>query len=81
MSQKKKKDDAFAYLKATFDCLYREGEQTPKMMSIGLHPRISGRPARIEAISRFINYIQEKAIWLCSRQDIAQFWIDTFSEQ
>ncbi len=71
-------EDEFHYLKQAFDCLYREGEVTPKMMSIGLHPRISGRPARAEALRRFIDYIYTKKVWICRRQDIAAFWINKF---
>ena len=71
-------EDEFQYLKQTFDCLYREGEKNPKMMSIGLHPRISGRPARTEALRRFIDYIYAKNVWICRRQDIATFWMNQF---
>lgn len=69
-------EDQFQYLKHTFDCLYREGESHPKMMTIGLHARISGRPARAEALRRFIDYIVSKSIWICRRQEIAHFWIN-----
>lgn len=71
-------EDEFQYLKHNFDCLYREGEKRPKMMSIGLHSRISGRPARAEALRRFIDYIYAKRVWICRRQDIATFWINQF---
>ncbi len=60
---------------AEFDCLYREGKTTAKMMTIALHARISGHPARSEAIRRFLDYIKRyNAVWLCRRQDIAQHW-------
>lgn len=67
--------DFFEYLKATFDCLYREGEKYPKMMTISIHSRFSGRPGRAEALSRFINYLKEfDHLWICRREDIADHW-------
>lgn len=74
-------EDEFQYLKHAFDCLYREGEKSPKMMSIGLHPRISGRPARAEALRRFLDEICKKKVWICRRQDIAFFWMSQFPYQ
>lgn len=68
-------EDEFQYLKHAFDCLYREGEKYPKMMTIGLHARISGRASRTEALRRFIDYIHQKSVWICRRQDIAHFWM------
>lgn len=63
------------HLKATFDCLYREGAEHPKMMTIGIHGRLSGRPGRCEALRNFINYIQEfDKVWISRRQDIAEHW-------
>ncbi len=60
------------YLKASFDCLYREGG---KMMSIGLHCRLSGRPGRIEALRGFIEYIKSfDEVWICRREEIADLW-------
>lgn len=73
-------DEAFNYLKYAFDCLYREGVHFPKIMTIALHPRISGRPARAEALRSFINYISTKEVWRCTRQDIAEFWRQSFPE-
>lgn len=68
--------DFFAYLKAAFDRLYREGETEPKMMSIGLHCRLAGRPARADALARFIDYVQEHAnVWICRRIEIARHWM------
>jgi allantoinase len=72
----------FDYLKAAFDTLYREGDpnglNAPKMLSVGLHCRIIGRPARIEALERFLDYVlQHPQVWICRRVDIAQHWIDT----
>ncbi|GAC1341038.1 MAG: allantoinase PuuE [Acetobacteraceae bacterium] len=68
--------DFFDYLKSTFDCLYREGAQTPAMMSIGLHMRLAGRPGRTEALRNFLVYVKDfPDIWICRRLDIAQHWI------
>lgn len=68
----------FAYLKDTFDALYDEGERTPRMMSVGLHCRLIGRPGRIAGLTRFLDYIAAKdAVWVARRIDIAR----TFAEQ
>ena len=69
-------EDFLAYLKAAFDQLYREGARAPKMMSIGLHPRLSGRPARANALARFMDHVQSHAdAWICRRIEIARHWI------
>lgn len=68
-------DQFFTYLKDAFDVLYAEGETTPKMMSVGLHCRLSGRPGRTAALARFLDYIQQKSnVWICRRIDIARHW-------
>jgi OHCU decarboxylase len=68
-------DQFFSYLKDSFDMLYAEGETTPKMLSIGLHCRLVGRPGRIAALSRFLDYVaQHDAVWLARRIDIARHW-------
>lgn len=65
----------FAYLKDAFDVLYAEGAQRPKMLSIGLHCRIAGRPARAAALARFLDYVtQHDKVWVCRRIDIARHW-------
>jgi putative urate catabolism protein len=65
----------FDYLKDAFDVLYAEGETAPKMLSIGLHNRIIGRPARFASLQRFLDYIQRhERVWVCRRADIAQHW-------
>jgi putative urate catabolism protein len=65
----------FCYLRDAFDVLYAEGEATPKMLSIGLHCRIIGRPGRIASLENFIAHVQSHAdVWLCRRIDIAQHW-------
>lgn len=67
----------FTYLKDAFDVLYAEGETAPKMMSIGLHCRLSGRPGRHAALARFLDYVQQRdRVWLCRRVDIARHWHD-----
>jgi allantoinase len=70
----------FDYLKAAFDTLYREGDpdglDAPKMLSVGLHCRLIGRPGRIAALERFIEYVLEhQQVWICRRVDIARHWI------
>src|SRR5262249_43108879 len=65
-------DEFFAYLKDAFDLLYAEGERAPKMMSIGLHCRLVGRPGRAAALTRFLDYVGERErVWLATRLDIA----------
>ena len=66
----------FDYLKASFDALYREGlEGSPKMMSIGLHCRLVGRPGRVEALRQFIEYAQSyDNVWFATREQIAEHW-------
>jgi len=65
----------FQYLKDTFDTLFQEGETAPKMMSVGLHCRLIGRPGRIAALRRFLDYVQQHdSVWLCRRIDIANHW-------
>lgn len=72
----------FDYLKDAFDVLYREGDpaglDAPKMLSIGLHARLIGRPARIAALERFLDYIlQHDKVWITRRIDIARHWVAT----
>ncbi|MGD1919298.1 MAG: allantoinase PuuE [Pleurocapsa sp.] len=69
-------NDFFTYLKDAFDVLYAEGETAPKMMSVGLHARLVGKPGRIAALARFIDYVQShEQVWICRRLDIANHWI------
>jgi OHCU decarboxylase len=69
-------DQFFAYLKDSFDTLYAEGETAPKMMSIGLHCRLVGRPGRAAALARFLDYVKgHEAVWVATRLDIARHWI------
>ncbi|MEM1045697.1 MAG: allantoinase PuuE [Pseudomonadota bacterium] len=68
-------DQFLAYLTDAFDVLYAEGRRQPKMMSIGLHCRLVGRPGRLAALQRFVDYIQSKPqVWLATRADIAWHW-------
>jgi putative urate catabolism protein len=72
----------FDYLQAAFDTLYAEGDpgglDAPKMLSIGLHCRLAGRPGRIAALERFLDYVlQHEQVWICRRVDIARHWITT----
>ncbi|MFC3202174.1 allantoinase PuuE [Alteromonas oceani] len=69
----------FTYLKDAFDVLYEEGLDAPKMLSIGLHNRIIGRPARFAALKRFVEYVQgHEQVWCCTREQIAQHWAEHF---
>lgn len=69
-------DDFFNFMKDAFDQLWLEGSTHPKMMSIGLHSRISGHPARAKALARFLDYLLEfDSVWICRREDIARHWI------
>ena len=68
-------DQFFSYLRDTFDCLYAEGTDFPKMMSIGLHCRLVGRPGRFMALQRFIDHVAlHDDVWICRRSDIARHW-------
>lgn len=72
----------FTYLRDAFDVLYAEGAEAPKMMSIGLHCRLAGRPGRAAALARFLDYVQgHEQVWLCRRVDIAQHWYTYHSPQ
>jgi putative urate catabolism protein len=67
----------YQYLRDSFDVLYAEGAQAPKMMSVGLHCRLVGRPGRFRALQRFLDHVQQhEQVWICRRIDIARHWID-----
>lgn len=72
-------DQFFTYLKDSFDALYAEGEDgSPKMLSIGLHCRLIGRPGRVMALKRFLDYAQaQQGVWFATRLEIAQHWAAT----
>jgi putative urate catabolism protein len=71
-------DQFYAYLKDSFDYLYAEGERgAPKMMSVGLHCRLVGRPGRAASLARFLDYVKSKdRVWLPRRIDIARHWTE-----
>lgn len=68
-------DDCFTYWRDSFDTLYAEGADKPKMLSIGLHCRLIGRPGRMVALKKFLDHIaKHDRVWVCRRIDIAQHW-------
>lgn len=72
-------DDFFTYLRDAFDVLYAEGDPNglnrPKMLSIGMHCRLLGRPGRMRALQRFLDHVQaHDKVWVCRRIDIARHW-------
>jgi len=73
-------DHFFTYLKDSFDTLYEEGKTSPKMMSVGLHCRIIGKPGRIQSLKKFLDYVlKHEDVWLCKRIDVAKHWIKNYS--
>ena len=70
----------YQYLKDSFDTLYAEGDVAPKMMSVGMHCRLLGRPGRFKALQKFLDYVQShEKVWICRRGDIAQHWNHHFA--
>ena len=70
-------DQFFAYLRDTFDVLYAEGTESPKMMSVGLHCRLAGRPGRAAALARFLDHVlKHDRVWVCRRAEIAHHWME-----
>jgi putative urate catabolism protein len=68
-------EDFFTYLRDSFDTLYAEGEESPKMLSVGMHCRLLGRPGRMVALQRFLDHIaKHDRVWVCRRVDIARHW-------
>ena len=68
-------DDFYTLLKDSFDFLWAEGGDAPKLMSVGLHGRISGHPARALALMRFLDYAaSHEQVWICRREEIARHW-------
>jgi len=73
-------DHFFSYLKDSFDVLYEEGKTNPKMMSVGLHCRLIGKPGRVQSLKKFLDYIlKHEDVWICKRIDIAKHWIKNYS--
>lgn len=69
-------DDFYHYLKDAFDVLYAEGTECPRMLSVGMHCRLLGRPGRFRALQRFLDYVSSHSrVWVCRRIDIANHWI------
>ncbi|WP_454741786.1 polysaccharide deacetylase family protein [Cupriavidus necator] len=69
-------EDFYRTLRDAFEQLWHEGAQRPKMMSVGLHARISGHPARAIALARFLDYVRgHDGVWICRREDIARHWM------
>jgi putative urate catabolism protein len=65
----------FDYLRDSFDVLYAEGAETPRMLSIGMHCRLLGRPGRFVALQRFLDHLaRHDRVWICRRIDIARHW-------
>ena len=74
-------EEFFRYLRDTFDQLWEEGAARPKMMSVGLHGRIAGRPGRARAVARFLDHVQQHdRVWIARRIDIARHWLKVFPE-
>ena len=70
-------DEFFEYLRDAFDVMYAEGEERPAKMSIGMHCRLLGRPARFKALQRFLDHIEKHdRVWVCRRVDVARHWIE-----
>ena len=72
-------DDFYQYLVASFEQLCEEGARTPRLMSIGLHCRISGRPGRAAAIDKFLTHVVGRdGVWLARRDEIARYWLERY---
>lgn len=72
-------EDYFTYMKDAFDCLYAEGETQPRMLSLALHDRILGRPARAVGLQRLLDYLQShERVWFARGDEIARHWIGRF---
>ncbi|HXY56489.1 MAG TPA: polysaccharide deacetylase family protein [Nitrososphaerales archaeon] len=72
-------DEFYGYLKDSFDVLYEEGAKHPKLMNLGIHVRISGRPGRTKAVERFLRYVSKKeGVWIGRRVDVANWWIKKY---
>jgi allantoinase len=70
-------EDFFVYLKESFDFLYEEGAQAPKMMNVGMHMRLLGHPGRASGLAKFLDYVKTKPdIWVCKRIEVARHWLE-----
>jgi peptidoglycan/xylan/chitin deacetylase (PgdA/CDA1 family) len=69
-------DDYVRYMSDTFDVLYAEGADEPKMMSVGLHDRLIGRPGRAAGLMRFLDHVlRHDRVWICTGREIAEHWM------
>lgn len=69
-------DDFYTVCRDAFDLLYREGRTTPRMMTVGLHPRVIGHPARAAGLERFLDHVaKHEGVWVTRRADIARHWV------
>ncbi len=74
-------EEFFRYLRDSFDLLYAEGATQPKMMTVGLHARLIGRPGRIGCLHRFLDYVQgHDRVWVCRRNDLARYWAEHYPD-
>jgi peptidoglycan/xylan/chitin deacetylase (PgdA/CDA1 family) len=72
-------DEFLTYLRDSFDLLYAEGETRPKMMTVGLHARLIGRPGRIGSLYKFLDYVLgHDRVWVCRRDDLARYWAEHY---
>ena len=72
----------FEYLRDAFDLLHAEGRSTPKMMSVGLHMRLAGHPARAAGLAKFLDHVRQfDDVWVCTRAEIARHWMDVHPHQ
>ena len=68
-------EDFFVYLRDSFDCLYAEGAESPRMMTVAVHGRLIGRPGRITGLARFLDHVaKHDRVWICRRGAIAHHW-------
>jgi allantoinase len=71
-------DDFVTWMRDAFDVQWREGASRPTLMSVSLHLRVSGHPARFAGVERFLDHVQNKSgVWLCTRSQVAQHWMAT----
>lgn len=75
-------NDFYEYLRDSFDVMYDESGKSPKLMNVGVHVRISGRPGRTKALQKFLGYVsRKKGVWVARRIDVANWWIKNYPER
>jgi peptidoglycan/xylan/chitin deacetylase (PgdA/CDA1 family) len=68
-------DEFFTYLREAFDFFYKEGQKSPRMMTVAVHDRLTGRPGRASGFERFLDYVaSRRRVWICRGVDIARHW-------